>query len=176
MGSSLTRRTFGCAMATLLIERVFAAPAGVGELPAKRMMPGQLLPMPWSRFADPNANALTSGVDDPFPEELAVAKRVVEKAPSSANPYEVAQYFDRVGRGLENPPGQDWKAYVREWPERYNPLILHFFDATTVRTPEGDCTAWCSAFVNWCIQRGRTGRTDATTLTPTKRSAAALSF
>ncbi len=168
----LSRRALGCAIATIVIDHVFAVPAGVGELPAKPMLPGQALPQPWGSPED----ALSSGVDSASGKELAIAKRVLEKAPSTINPYQVAQYFDRVGRGLENPLGEDWKTYVREWPERYNPVILHFFDATTLRRPEGDCTAWCSAFVNWCIERGRVGRPDPANLAPTTRSAASQSF
>jgi uncharacterized protein (TIGR02594 family) len=171
MNLLLSRRALGCAIATIFVERVFAVPAGVGELPAKPMLPGQPLPPSWG-----SASVLSEGVGNPLEKDFAIANRVLEKAPRAANPYEVAQYFDRVGRGLENPPHEDWKLYVREWPERYNPVILHFFDATALRKPEGDCTAWCSAFVNWCIQRGRTGRDDAANLTPTKRSAASMSF
>ena len=153
MYSLLSRRALGCAIATFVIDRVFAVPTGVGEMPALRMLPGQELPPPEGR----RENALSSGIDSALAKELATAK-LCTGAPTAINPYQVAQYFDRVGRGLESPLGEDWKPYVREWPERYNPVILHFFDATSIRRPEGDCTAWCSAFVNWCIQQGRAGR------------------
>jgi uncharacterized protein (TIGR02594 family) len=38
------------------------------------------------------------------------------------------------------------------WPERWNPVIVNFFQATRT-IPQGDVTSWCAAFLNWCFQQ-----------------------
>lgn len=55
--------------------------------------------------------------------------------------------------------------YRREWPERANPVIFHFFAATKT-TPSGDVTAWCAAFVSWCYARSRANSKDEIGVSP----------
>src|SRR5260221_13056329 len=90
MYSLLSRRALGCSIATIVIDRVFAVPTGVGEMPAMRMLPGQDLPPPEGRLE----NALSSGIDSASAKELATAKLVLKKAPNAINPYQRAQNFD----------------------------------------------------------------------------------
>src|SRR6202022_1898557 len=73
------------------------------------------------------------------------------QSPYGVGPIDVAQYFLAVGAGAY---GQSYRSFIREWPIRANPLIFHFFSSTLTK-PEGDTTAWCAAFVNWCLLRAR---------------------
>jgi uncharacterized protein (TIGR02594 family) len=77
------------------------------------------------------------------------AHAILDAAPTGVAPLQVANYFT-----TSVPP-----EYQRAWPEPdiqhptyANPLIVLFFLATAQR-PAGDTTAWCSAFVNWCLSR-----------------------
>jgi hypothetical protein len=38
-------------------------------------------------------------------------------------------------------------------------MIMHFFTATQTK-PEGDVTAWCAAFMNWCLLRAHSANAD----------------
>ncbi|WFP61581.1 CHAP domain-containing protein [Mesorhizobium sp. WSM4904] len=113
-----------------------------------------------------------TGREAPYLAEVQVAKEILAKAPSKTTPFEVANFFFEVGQGRY---GDNWVNYVKEWPVRANPVIVSFFDATTTRKPAGDTTAWCAAFVNWCIQQGAKGRDTTGFAGPTK-SAASSSF
>lgn len=95
--------------------------------------------------------ALT-GPASPYPSEVALGDRILEDAPSG-RPYDVAQYFQdlRLGAFIDR-HGINSPAYSTEWPYRANPVIVRFFDATATRTPNGDVTPWCAAFVNWCFR------------------------
>jgi hypothetical protein len=87
----------------------------------------------------------------PKMEEIKAADSILRKSPFGVPPIEIAQYFLAIGAGAY---GADLRQYAREWPIRANPLIFHFFSATTTK-PEGDTTAWCAAFMNWCLLRAR---------------------
>lgn len=67
------------------------------------------------------------------------------------------------------------RTYTRAWPVRANPLIVELFSATDTE-PLGDTTAWCAAFVNWCIKRAHTGRSDTHQLLAAPESAASGKF
>lgn len=82
-------------------------------------------------------------------KERQTARAVLAKAPKGPVPLSVATYFLAVGNGDY---GANWKPYVMGWPERWNPVIVSFFQATHT-TPEGDETSWCAAFMNWCYQQ-----------------------
>jgi uncharacterized protein (TIGR02594 family) len=84
--------------------------------------------------------------DDPSWTE---AHAILDSAPVKAPPYMVAEYFK------SSVPVK----YQKAWPEPdlshptyANLVVMLFFLATDTR-PAGDTTAWCSAFVNWCLQR-----------------------
>lgn len=118
-------------------------------------------------------NELTpQGTLQPSPEQNEIARSIITRLESVGNlrPVEVAGFLLDVGRGLH---GESWRPYARAWPidAHANPLILDFFRATTTR-PQGDRTAWCAAFMNWCLLKAH-GTTKAA---PVTRSAASASF
>lgn len=91
------------------------------------------------------------GTAAPSTSEVDTAYQILVDSPFSTSPIEVAQYFLAVGAGAY---GSELRQFAREWPVRANPLIFHFFSATQTK-PEGDTTAWCAAFLNWCLLRAR---------------------
>lgn len=97
------------------------------------------------------------GTARPKKEEIEAAQKVLIEAPYAVKPHVVARYFQEVGQGSMNQTlGFDARPYVRGWPVRYNPVIINLFRATGTNplAISGDYTAWCAAFVNWCIARG----------------------
>jgi hypothetical protein len=89
------------------------------------------------------------GTGKPSDAEVNAAYDILINSPFDAAPVDVAQYFLAVGAGAF---GKEYRPYAREWPVRANPTIFHFFSATQTK-PEGDVTAWCAAFLNWCLLR-----------------------
>jgi uncharacterized protein (TIGR02594 family) len=117
------------------------------------------------------------GTLSPYPAEVQKGKDIVAKCPVRQNPLNVAQFFADLRQGELNAGlGSDAHLYGEEWPVRANPVIVSFFDSTTLRTPAGDQTAWCAAFVNWCIVRSRQDRPDAQKLLAHTASAASETF
>jgi len=96
------------------------------------------------------------GTARPRDDEVDAAYQVLIGSPYNCSPIEVAEYFLSVGAGAY---GQEARRFAREWPERANPVIFHFFSATQTK-PEGDVTAWCAAFINWCILRAHASGAD----------------
>ena len=76
--------------------------------------------------------------------------------PGKVAPIHVAQYLLNIANGVH---GEEKRPFAREWPIRANPLIFQIF-ASTGTKPEGDTTAWCAAFVNWCILRSHAKTAD----------------
>lgn len=91
------------------------------------------------------------GTAPPSVAEINRAYEILLNSPIGVAPIDVAQYFLAVGAGAY---GEENRIFVREWPIRANPLIFHFFSSTQT-SPAGDTTAWCAAFVNWCLLRSR---------------------
>jgi uncharacterized protein (TIGR02594 family) len=112
------------------------------------------------------------GTRSPTAEEIALANLVMDGAPSGCTPFEVASYFWAVGQGHF---GEDRKAYASAWPSRWNPVIVEFFKATQTK-PAGDTTAWCAAFINYCLLQAAKGHTPPTGFAAPTKSASALSF
>ncbi|EJC74374.1 hypothetical protein Rleg10DRAFT_2856 [Rhizobium leguminosarum bv. trifolii WSM2012] len=116
---------------------------------------GEIPPLPDDLVAEalsPPASYIETqvvGTAVPKDEEIETSYQLLIQSPYSCSPIEVAEYLLAVGSGAY---GQGLRQYAREWPERANPVIFHFFSATQTK-PEGDATAWCAAFVNWCILR-----------------------
>ncbi|MCP1738219.1 hypothetical protein ABIF99_010089 [Bradyrhizobium japonicum] len=131
-------------------------------LDAEVRMLGQLPPLPDDLANNADANpapfveTATVGTAPPSDNEISQAFEILLNSPWACDPLAVAQYFLAVGAGSY---GQEYRQYVREWPVRANPLIYHFFSATRTK-PEGDATAWCAAFVNWCLVRARASGRD----------------
>lgn len=121
---------------------------------------------------DPSGGVDALGVKVPLDEELQLAKQVLDGAPTNCTPLEVASYFWAVGEGHY---GAELKPYVAAWPERWNPVIVEFFKSTHTR-PEGDTTAWCAAFIGFCLLRGAIGRSSPVSPTAPTKSARARSY
>ncbi|MGJ4893813.1 CHAP domain-containing protein [Bradyrhizobium oligotrophicum] len=102
------------------------------------------------------------GTAPPTPDEVEKAYDLMVNAPYGGAPIDVAQYFLAVGAGAY---GQEYRPFAREWPIRANPLIFQFFTSTQTK-PEGDVTAWCAAFVNWCLLRAHATSPDEIGQTP----------
>lgn len=116
------------------------------------------------------------GMEAPYATEIKTARLIIERAPVNCRPCDVATYFIRVAAGdMDDELNEHLADYCSEWPVRANPLIVSFFDATTLRKPAGDQTAWCAAFVNWCIKNSVVGKLDSEQLAGTE-SAASASF
>ncbi|MFS8123284.1 hypothetical protein QD336_12765 [Rhizobium sp. BR 250] len=117
------------------------------------------------------------GTEAPYMAEIALARKILALSPTNCRPIDVANYFLSVKNGeMDDVFGSDTSSYCDEWPVRANPIIVSFFDATLLRKPEGDQTAWCAAFINWCIERSRQGKTPQGKLLPSTQSAASASF
>ncbi|MGE8096623.1 CHAP domain-containing protein [Pseudomonas fluorescens] len=101
-----------------------------------------------------------------------LAKKVLDGVPKNCTPIEIALYFLEVGQGKF---GDDRKPYVTAWPVRWNPVIVEFFKATNLQ-PSGDTTAWCAAFMNYCLMKASTGKVMPAGASPGTKSAAALQF
>jgi uncharacterized protein (TIGR02594 family) len=123
-----------------------------------------------------NNGVLTSympmGTEAATSAEEALAKLVLKDMPTNCTPIEVALYFHDVGLGKY---GEDRKPYSTAWPVRWNPVIVEFFRATSLK-PSGDTTAWCAAYMNYCLMTAAIGKTLPSGASPRTRSASALSF
>ncbi len=63
------------------------------------------------------------------------------------NPISYAAYFNQI-----TDLNRDNELYKAEWNSvRANPLIVGFFGMTNSLPSDGDQTAWCAAFVNFCL-------------------------
>ncbi|PYE21576.1 hypothetical protein C8J32_12010 [Rhizobium sp. PP-CC-3A-592] len=92
------------------------------------------------------------GTAKPSKSEIDDAYDVLYGSPyDGAEPIDIALYFVAVGAGAF---GDSFRQYAREWPVRANPMIFHFFSSTQTQ-PAGDQTAWCAAFMNWCLLRSK---------------------
>lgn len=112
------------------------------------------------------------GAGKPLAQEITDSFDVLIASPYQCHPIEVAEYFLKLGAGDF---GQDLRKYAREWPERANPVIFHFFAATRTN-PAGDTTAWCAAFINWCHLRARAEHVEEIGTTPGFFSKSGRSF
>lgn len=119
------------------------------------------LPADLSQYKDlPSLNdQLTSytpqGTQSPTSDEEKKARFLLDTEFPNALPVEIGLYFLDIKDGKL---GDEYRPYVTAWPVRWNPVIVEFFRATDTR-PAGDTTAWCAAFVNYCILRSRQYRT-----------------
>jgi uncharacterized protein (TIGR02594 family) len=82
------------------------------------------------------------GTKRPLDSEEKAAQAILDAAPDSGPPVRIAEYLNAMPD----------KHYKEGWPDRWNPVIVGFFEATATK-PSGDVTAWCAAFLNWCLQR-----------------------
>jgi CHAP domain len=112
------------------------------------------------------------GTAKPSDDEKNKAHEILLQSPFGVAPIDIAQYFLSVGAGAY---GVNLRPFVREWPVRANPLIAHFFSSTLTKA-EGDTTAWCAAFVNWCLLRSHATTADEIGASPGYYSISGKSF
>lgn len=88
------------------------------------------------------------GRQPPRRNEVQLAEQILGDSPNTS-PLDVAKYFEQLT--ITN---EDSENYNSEWSVRANPLIVLFFlQGTNYDNTKGDETAWCAAFVNWCLKR-----------------------
>ncbi len=154
-------------------QLLFAAPlaASAWALPhtpaasaeADEFLVGEFPPLPagWTEQQADYSPTLVDieqlGSSPPLDDEVRTAQELLTLAPyDQKNPLAVAEFFEAVGQGdFDRRLGRPVRHYVRGWPVRYNPVVVNFFKATGTNplSLDGDYTAWCAAFVNWCIAR-----------------------
>ncbi|MFC3530455.1 CHAP domain-containing protein [Paracoccus mangrovi] len=78
--------------------------------------------------------------------EVRTAVRIILDAPRGGGIIDTVRYFaDLKGKNEDN------ELYSREWSVRANPLIVSFFALTGTAPSAGDQTAWCAAFLSFCL-------------------------
>lgn len=151
--------SFSAAIAALTVVLALPAlaqplPDSVGYIPGTPFPENEEVPTLEEMLA--GADPLT-GTANPLAEEIQTAQELLQQLADEADaqqdsPYKLAQRFWNLHAGLYNTQEQpNLNFYAEEWPVRANPLIVSFFDATQIRKPNGDQTAWCAAFVNWVL-------------------------
>ena len=89
-------------------------------------------------------------------EEEKMARKLLDAAPTKKSLQSTAEYFASLTVTNKN----GWK-YNAQWPDvegaRWNPVLIGFYQSTSLPKPyiyrHGDTTAWCAAFLNWCLIR-----------------------
>ncbi|RWN62419.1 CHAP domain-containing protein [Mesorhizobium sp.] len=125
-----------------------------------------------------------TGPENPFKSERKRAAELLLEmdkfSEQGKSPFQIAEHFLAWRKGnVENDSATDRKDrqyYTREWPVRGNPVIMGFFDATGFRTPSGDTTYWCAAFVSDCIKRSLMSRSIKDRLWPYNQGAASAAY
>lgn len=164
---------------TLIVPRFGFATAPDWKALSQEDTQPPVIPTSLNEFKDQpslNQGVLTDyapfGTQAATSDEEALGRKVLEEAPKNCTAIEVALYFHAVGQGTY---GDERKPYITAWPVRWNPVIVGFFKATKLQ-PSGDTTAWCAAFMNYCLMTAATGKTLPAGASPRTKSAAALSF
>ena len=136
-----------------------------------------------------------------FPMRLATAQRILSYAPKTTHPFAVAKYFLSIARGEDPDIGAralaqykdefqpNWPYYLQEEVpidindrskgvySHENPLIVIFFQETQLDSYLAtDETAWCAAFMNWCVVNSYVGRQDKSSLPAPPRHGLASRF
>lgn len=127
-------------------------------------------------FAGRDLSQRALGRHDPGKDVKDYAGLILKEAPFNCRPIDVAKYFHALGRG-KTKFGEEGRSFARGWPHYYNPVIVEFFSATSLK-PSGDETSWCAAFLNYCIARAasKDGNVGAEECKRGTRSASSGSF
>ncbi|HBS5429139.1 TPA: CHAP domain-containing protein [Klebsiella variicola subsp. variicola] len=177
---SLTRRTFLLSFCLLpyLPKVGLAQPTDWASLAKEDLTPPEI-PPELAEFRDkPSLNNdsldghLEYGTYPAYDIEITRGNKILANSPVNCKPIDVALYFLSIGQGdfgKENIP------YVTAWPVRSNPVIKGFFEFTKQK-PQGDTTAWCAAFMNFCLIKSSINRTLPANSSEPTRSAASKSF
>jgi len=85
------------------------------------------------------------------PEEK-LARSILDSAPKGKSLIETARYFESIFE-----KNSDGESYNAQWKKRWNPVIVGFYQSTTLGQEyvyrKGDTIDWCAAFINWCLAR-----------------------
>jgi len=107
-------------------------------------------------------SALSAGVSvEPLrTKEVAQALQILFSTPGDGRPISIAGALARLE--AKNNDSEKY-LYREEWPlkKRANPLICSFWGTTLSFPPKGDQTAWCAAFMNYCLVRSGYVGTDS---------------
>jgi uncharacterized protein (TIGR02594 family) len=154
--SSISRRRFGAMALGGVLPPLRDATAKYGIEP---MLSPPPLPKQYESLANEDSMneefgdvTLMTGTLQPSSDEKDVGNQIIAAVEKlNKRPIDVAQFLFDIARGNHGPT---WQPYTRAWPKdaHANPLIVDFFNATQLK-PMGDTTAWCAAFVNWCIKK-----------------------
>lgn len=121
-------------------------------------------------FFSTNINPQRLGSVPATTAQRRTASEVLQLAPNQSStprptPYQVALFFLNLGLGqIRDAQGNlrpDWAPYAGGWPREYNPIIEEMFahmgpGSAAMAAEEGDNTAWCAAFLHYCIARAQT--------------------
>lgn len=179
----VTRRAFGLYTASLALPCMAQTPSAIKltEDPFPPLPPDLTTANSEPDFFSTELGQTALGKLDPGKERRDFARAIMDAAPWDCRPIDVAYYFRNLGLG-KTQFGEEGRPYARGWPRIYNPLVIELFTATNLNplAPEfdGDATAWCAAFVNYCIARAvsKTGKIGATELAKGTGSASSGSF
>lgn len=122
--------------------------AGVasGLLPVKSATQSKAKDSPdyYSAFI-PNLRAL--GTSSPKDHEITKGDELILGSPKGKSPFEIMTYFAAISE-----TNGDGEAYNAGWREKWNPVIVRFFECAEMR-PSSDETPWCAACLNWVLAR-----------------------
>jgi uncharacterized protein (TIGR02594 family) len=177
---SLTRRTFLLSFCLLpcLPKVGFAISPDWTSLAKEDLTPPEI-PPELIEFKDkPSLNddllvgELKFGTKPATDIEIARGNDILANTPTNCKPIDVALYFLSIGQGAF---GRESIPYITAWPVRANPVIKGFFVATKQK-PFGDTTAWCAAFINYCLIKSSTNKNLPSNSSEPTKSAASKSF
>ena len=98
-------------------------------------------------FREAKLVPMAAGTANPRNEEVARAFRLLFGVGNPSAAIDAAEYFSKLPD-----KNKDQELYREEWKTaRANPLIVGFFGMTQTLPSDGDQTAWCAAFVNFCL-------------------------
>src|SRR5262249_31519180 len=98
-------------------------------------------------FREAKLFPMAAGPGTPRNEEVAKAFRLLFGVGTPSSPIAAAEYFSKL-----QDKNKDQEFYREEWKAaRANPMIVGFFGMTQTLPSDGDQTAWCAAFVNFCL-------------------------
>jgi uncharacterized protein (TIGR02594 family) len=93
----------------------------------------------------PNLQQL--GTKPALQKEIELADRLLASSPADRSALHVFTYLEHLKE-----TNVDREAFNGGWRERWNPIIVRFFEQTKTK-PSGDVTPWCAASLNWALAR-----------------------
>lgn len=136
--------------APVVAGSAFAAPA-TATPPADD--PGFAIPTDW-QFQGPDSPVDATVSETKRGREIARSVDVLRDIPAKAGSFQIARYFEGI-----NIYNEDCRSYAEEWQSNKqgpsNPIVIMFHTITNTQPNKEDHTAWCAAFVSFCLLAGR---------------------